>query len=356
MKSFKINHAILLLISLILLSCNTKYKDKEVKKCTVKKFPATINITAFQESKDDIFNYAYVDLKLSKDYVIVVDRKSDEILRFLDKENLNLLFSKVPKGRGPNEILLPGTLQLKGDTLFLLDKVKKQLHQYDLKKLTSHVHFTPDKIYNIPILSVVDAKIIEPNNILVSGNVDEGLVCSIDTLGSKIKVFGNAPDGYPNGYNNVGYFNVSNIFRIDLFPKSEGFIVSSLFSDKLQIFNKYGKETMNITGPDFIMPKFNLIKNQFLIDEESKFGYVTVVIKEKYIYGLYSGLSQKEMKNHDKYPTSSILVFKHNGTPKKRFNLDKDIKTFDVDEENGIFYTLQLNPSNKIFKYKYEIH
>lgn len=338
---------------LIFTSCK-KNNNSNIKTIEVNEFPFTINIYPFQESKDDIFNFGYVDLKLIDDYIVVADHKSDKMLRFLDKKSLNYLFSEVSKGKGPNELLLSGPLQVKENSLFLLDEIKKQLYQYDINKLNSQDFFIPERKYNISITAIVDAKLIEPNSILVSGWIDDGLVCIYDSLGSKKKAFGNVPDGCPKGYHNTGYFNRSNLLRINLFPNNRSFIVSSLFSDKLQVFTTSGIESFDIIGPDFTTPKFIYKNNYFIIDDNSKFGYVDVEVKEKYIYGLYSGFSQTEMMK-GKVLASSIFVFKHNGTPIGRFNLDRDIKAFDIDETNGLFYMLQLKPTNQIFKYRYEI-
>jgi len=121
-----------------------------------------------------------------------------------------------------------------------------------------------------------------------------------------------------------------------------------MFSDKLQVFNVSGKELFNITGPDTIIPTFNLQTNSCSNPGGTELGYFDVEVKEKYIYGLYYGHSQVAEGK-----TCSVFVFKHNGKPLARFNLDANVKAFDVDEKNGIFYTLQLKP-NKVLKYKFD--
>lgn len=345
-----IKYLFVILLCYILTSCT----DNSINIRKVDGFPFALDIFPFEESEDDILKYAYI-LRIIGDKIIVTERKSDTILTFLDKESLNFLYSKISKGKGPNEILLPGRLQVKGDTLFLLDQVRKQLHQYDINKLSKQNPLLPERIYNIPLTGVVDVKYIDANSLIVSGFVDDGLVCILDSTGIIKEVIGNIPEGCPPGYTNTGYFNASNIFHIEMFPDNNSFIISSMFSDKLQIFNLNSKESFNIIGPDYTIPKFNLRNNYFIIDDDCKFGYYDIVLTENYIYGLYSGFSQTEMKKVKVAP-SSIFVFKHNGKPVGRFNLDRDIKAFDVDEKNGVFYTVQLNPQNKIFKYKYEIH
>ena len=337
------------LIILVLLHLTGCTDNSSVKKIKVTEFPLNSNLTFLQESKDDIFKYAYIDIKLVDDYVVVVDRKSDVVLHFLDKNSLDYSFSKVSSGNGPNEISISGPLQVKGNNLFLLDKGKKQFYQYNINKLNFQDPLLPDKIYNPQIKAINDVKIIEPNSIIVSGWVDDGLIWMLDSVGSKKMVIGDIPTGCPIGYSNIGYFNISHHFRIDLYPNYKRFIVSSIFSDKLRVFNISGKEEINITGPDTIIPTFNLKNNSCSNPGETKLGYLDVEVKEKYVYGLYYGYSQIAMGK-----TCRIFVFKHSGKPVACFNLDRNIKAFDVDEENGIFYTLQLKP-NIVFKYKYDI-
>ena len=351
-KTFYIKYSIISVIAIFLFAKCTyqKLNDNDIK---IKKFPFEIDIVPIQESKDDIFNYAYVDIKIINDYVVVVDRKSDIILRFLDKNSLSYLFSKISKGRGPNEILLPGAMQVKGDTLILIDKIKKQFLIYDINKIHEDKLLKPVNSHEINMTAINDIKMINQNRFIISGDISDGLVCLYDSMGSKTGVVGEPPAGYPTGYANIGYFNSSHKFRIETFPHKNCFLVSSMFSDKLQIFCNNGSDNFQITGPDNIVPKFNFKSNYIVIDDESKLGYLDVVIKNKYIYALYLGYSQTEMMN-SAHITTSIYVFKHNGKPVGQYNLGRNIKCFDVDEKNGYFYTLQLNP-NKIFKYKYEM-
>gem|GEM_PF-2248710 len=335
--------------TILLLLTISGFTDKtSVKRILVKEFPVNNHLTIVQESKDEIFNHAYVDLKVINDYIVVIDRKSEEILHFLDKKSLNYLFSKVSNGKGLNEISLPGPMQLVGEKLFLLDVGKKQFFQYDIKTFNNQSPLIPERIYNIPITNVIDTKLIEPNSIIVSGWIDDGLLWVYDSLGTKKEVIGEFPEGCPDEFDNKGYYNIVNHFRIDVFPDNKKYIISSIFSDKLQVFNHHGVEIINIIGPDNIKPEFIFQKRSCMMVENNNLCYIDLVVKEKYIYGLYYGYSQMTMDI-----PCSILVFNHGGKPLARFYLDKNIKAFDVDEEKGIFYTLQLSP-NKVYKYEYE--
>ncbi len=61
-----------LILLIILTNCNVN-NTKSVNTIEVNDFPFTDSISSLQHSRDDIFNYAYVDLKLFEEYVLVVD-------------------------------------------------------------------------------------------------------------------------------------------------------------------------------------------------------------------------------------------------------------------------------------------
>lgn len=330
---------------LILIIGLTGWKsESSIKMIKVNEFPINRDLTYIKKSTNQAYKHLWTDIKLIDKYIVLVDRKSKSALHFIDKENFNYLFSKISIGGGENNISLAGPLQVKGNYLMLVDIIKKQLYQYDIRKLDSTDLFIPEKKYNIPINGITDGKYINPNRIIASGGMENGRVCLYDSAGLIIQGIGSIPDSCPD--NHLFLCNIRNKFRIELFPNNRDFLISSMYSDKLQIFIN-NIERININGPDSINRDFHFQIRACMLPS-IKFGYIDVVVKDKYIYGLYSG-NLRDVKQ-----VSSVLVFKHNGDPVARFTLDKYVKSFDVDEEKNLIYAINFNP-NGVYMYSFDI-
>lgn len=346
MKKYKLIYlfgVFLLILPFFAWSLRTNEKDLEIKE-----FPKSLQLNSKMESDEGILVSAYSDMQLYGNYLLVLDNRSDSIIKFFDKSNLKYLFSRIPKGKEPNEIRHIETMQVRDKKIFLFNNLDNQFIGIDLLNLINDNYSIPESSINIDLPYAYDCNLTNSDKLIASGGTKDCILYVYDTSGNILNKVGQNPDKSPEGFTRVEYFNSLNKFRIEPFPNKDQFIISSWFSDKVQVFSETGQGIYNLIGADKISARFDY-SGGCPIPDSIKFGFYDIIISKKFIYGLYSGYYQM-----DQNQTTSVMIFSHKGKAIARFELGKNLKAFEVDEKNGIIYGIQLRP-NKIFMYEFEL-
>lgn len=333
----------LLILPFFVWSFRANEKDVEIKE-----FPKTLQLNSKIESDEGILVRAYSDMQLYDNYLLVLDNRSDSIIKFFDKSNLKYLFSRIAKGKELNEIQHIETMQVRDKRIFLFNNLDNQFIEIDILKLINDNNSTQESSINIDLPYSYDCNLTSSDKLIASGGTRDCILYVYDTSGNMLNKVGQNPDKSPKGFTRVEYFNSLNKFRIEPFPNKDQFVVSSWLSDKIQVFSDTGEGIYNLIGADNISARFDY-SGGCPIPDSIKFGFYDIIISKKFIYGLYSGYCQM-----DHNQTSSVMIFTYKGKAIARLELGKNLKAFEVDEKNGIIYGIQLRP-NKIFMYEFEL-
>jgi hypothetical protein len=135
-----------------------------------------------------------------------------------------------------------------------------------------------------------------------------------------------------------------------------GFFVKALgFRDRIEIFHYLSKTFKIIEGPRKEEHPFEIKRakgrSSVILDFEYPFGYVDAEIGDRYIYALYSGLTDSQMMNSSDF-AKTVFVFTHAGELIGRFDLDISVRSIAVDEKLEDLYGIRTdrNPGRAVFK------
>ncbi|MFR5758833.1 MAG: BF3164 family lipoprotein [Bacteroides cellulosilyticus] len=85
-------------------------------------------------------------------------------------------------------------------------------------------------------------------------------------------------------------------------------------------------------------------------DENRYIHPIALYATDRYIYTLNLDMTANEINN--KVSNPSIQLFDWEGHPLKRYQLDRYISSFIVDEQNGTFYGVFVEDENSIYKFQ----
>jgi hypothetical protein len=108
-------------------------------------------------------------------------------------------------------------------------------------------------------------------------------------------------------------------------------------------FNNHQKEPLSYLREEIDLSDIN----------ETTINYLRIKVTDKYIYGLYAGKTQGELKIQDKQVDDfckEIHVWNWDGEPLVRFLLNKEIMSFTVSANDEYIIGTSVNNDNKLFR------
>ncbi len=136
-------------------------------------------------------------------------------------------------------------------------------------------------------------------------------------------------------------------------PIAGKFIKASIFRDHLEILDKESGEIIEINGPENAIPEFEAVDAGAVVTSEHPLAYMDAFLGKEYIFGLYSGKTDKEISELGRGETD-IFVFDHRGNVKSVLKLDMPISSFTVDEDQQriLGITTDKDPGVVVFNYR----
>ena len=303
---------------------------------------------------------AYRMVKLDS-LLIILDwiNTDDKFLFIVDLKNNRLLGKIVQVGWGPNEFSLIEGVKVNsaGNKVNFMDPNKKQFFDLDLTRFLEN----PAK----PVAPKLIMTLRDANNNLtaytdvlqVNDNIfigfgpqsGEGMFSIIDASGTVIKDLYAFPDNGP-GVDNV---IAGQIYYGEIHKQPSGNRIACVAQPGLLGILEYaGNDNLTIiTQFETLKPSFTLSEKGPIRKRDSKLGYVTSSVSDRYIYVGYDDQPVQQSGASCKY----ILVFDWDGNPKVLLELDHRIVAFTVDEEEKAIYAVANMPEPKIITYSIEL-
>ncbi|WP_339754158.1 BF3164 family lipoprotein [Algoriphagus aquimarinus] len=305
-------------------------------------------------------------LNVVGDYLIISEgsRLSPDLplLHVIKKNPLTYKFPKGVTGFGPFEIpdatlVEPG---FSDSTFTVYSSMSKKFTDFSLRdtlRLGIKEYKQPQELFGMyRMFHATDSTVIG-----IMANDSNRLVEFSMLNGKRIAGYGNwekipnadhlidytDPDiNYHMGEINKGRLKVNQ--KLGLFVKANG------YRDRIEIFH-YDSKTFDIVeGPRLEVPDFKIryssSKSAVIFNPEYPYGYGDVSIGEKYIYALYGGVTEKQIRETNEI-AKIIYVLTHTGEVVGRFNLDISVADMVVDEELGKIYgiTTDEDPGIAVF-------
>jgi hypothetical protein len=329
---------ILLIISLIIFSCNTEESATDIYAHFKKKSTLKAKKMVTQETLG-----LPIKIIIKDTLLILDDFKYDYLLYFYNISNGKLLTKTARVGKGPNEFIPP---------VYISFNKKGQLLLYEGSKFGFKKYFIKRDLSFKPILSLQlngrsqrVYEIIE-NYYLSTGFFDNYRFAIYDSTAKEIVRFGSFPE--IDIFNKTGKkLDLKNDTKAMLFQSNIDFMKDGLSfvvaNSQLGLLELYSKDNdIYLKKKEFRLTDKVILKDyssgksiRANIDDEYPKGFVDIHIKNEQIYALYSGATKT-----NPYKSSYIMVFDTNLIPIQIYSLDKAIKAFDIDVENSKIYAI----------------
>ena len=305
------------------------------------------------------------DFTIFNNYLLLIDRKADKLIKIFDLESYELLKSFGRLGQGPSEFIGASDIipDPKDKNMFwIYDITARKLKKFNINKVLNN-NSNPEKIIlikegkGIPFHVVITTN----NEIIGIGNFLEGRISIYDMSGDFIRSVGKIPVILKNerfASQHSHGFDGRFIFKN---KSKEIFIVPMLGAivEKYNILN--GKLISTFHGPDSFFPEYKIVPAgeyyTMTYNKKSRFGYVDICFNKKLdkLFLLYSGeyFFNKENKPNKRVSFCNIIyVLDNKGTIIEEIELDKGIIQMTISDDGSTLFGLS-GSETEILKFEY---
>jgi len=178
----------------------------------------------------------------------------------------------------------------------------------------------------------------------------------INKQGDIIKGLGSYPENEENIPNQVSARAYLGLMEPN--PERSKVAITSMYSDRLDIFDINTDNMITAYGPEKFTPIFEIREIEGVgpiaaSTPKTKFGFCHLSTTDKYIYVLYSG---KVAGDYDENPSQVIMgnqvfVYDREGNNITTLELDRELVSIFVDENDSNLYGLESNMNIDIIRY-----
>ena len=346
-------HAFIILIIInTIISCTNNDSYKDADSFSYSDFGNSISLHGTIIEFDDILMKP-VDIRVSDSLLIMKNRGPEyhfHIFSFHDYKKKGELISF---GNGPNEMIEPTILFSDDSFIWVLDHEKRSVSKcsFNILSDTSYVNI----LQKTELKEYIDkAAVLKDGGIIsVALNPQMKRFSIFDNTGQIINNVGEYPECSLNFKMHEQFEAFFCDFTIDY--KKQRIFMSYKQTDLIEISNLEGQLIKRMHGPDHFFPIVKQEQNGDYIKVRSQPGKT----KDAYfiprnagdeVFVLYSGEVYERGKSE---LINTIFVFDWNGIPKRKYELDNPIYSFDVDQKNRVIYALSDSPEYHAIKYHY---
>jgi hypothetical protein len=329
---FRIRCIALYLLFLSLFSCqdNGKMLDKGIQ------FPITKTLYISEkynlESDNILINPAFLELK--NNFLVIASFYTDTAIFVYSTPNLKLVNSFGRRGNGPDDFLFPSFCKTNTASLYL----KGYSNPMSIKKVSvnNSGEFLQEDEYKLEDYTLYNDLHLFEDSILLYKDLETNSLMKIELNGNKeiSSLEFKYDENYPHPYS----FN-------DGILASNGTFCVYVYTNKREI---------DIYDSDLKLHKklqWNYNKSGLIVDDSqnSISYYLNVYAGKNRFYALYTGSSYNQKK---KAPEKGYFldVFDYEGNPIIRYEFDKVVLTYVVDEENNLLYGFDHREDGYIYK------
>ncbi|WP_182954048.1 BF3164 family lipoprotein [Pedobacter gandavensis] len=195
--------------------------------------------------------------------------------------------------------------------------------------------FSPD-YYNIQFLD--SSRVIANGNYKTPNKIQE-----IDLHSGKILADYGVLDSVPKDIPFYAYKRVKEAFLV-LKPTKDKVVLAHRLSDQIEIFDLKSHKSITVKGPENFKVEFKFFKSvdqEDVIgrDEGSRYAFIQAAATNKFIYVLYSGYN---MSSQFVNCAKTIYVYDWDGKPVKKINLDRDVSSITVGNDDQTLYAFDM--------------
>lgn len=309
-----------------------------------------------------------IGLTYYKNHLITVDySKSNKFFTLVNLKDKTITH-QISKGKGSEKLLSPRPLREDHieNCLSVYDDVLNKIIYYDLVDSKLKVKKIKKKLYrkkkNLPgrVVSIDSSRILLDG--IFEGRDEKYQIRDLEFGVSSY--FGKHSDLKSEDTLSSGECFIAMQGLIALRPDSKMAIYAS-FNGAVVDFIDLSKDSIEINRKEYFIPKVEILKPKprlfmrfrpLQLTKGALEGFHDVKATQNHVYLLFSGnenipcgtIPDETCKKNRKHPT--LLQFDWKGNPLKRWEFDRDIRSFAINSETSQIYVLTKDSSNTLLK------
>ncbi|NLO69531.1 MAG: hypothetical protein GX102_00975 [Porphyromonadaceae bacterium] len=329
MKSF---FEIIICLSIIL-PVNSCKQNKQIEFTA---FPESYKLKGIKVENELLFKTGIIDV-CDSFLILNSAAEMEKCIYVFNKNTFKYVLSTGNVGRGPHEIanMGLGVADKSKGIIWYRDLGKMVIWEFNIQKALLNPVYFPETFVPLPEDKFFIQFFSEPNNLFSFADPDQEILISFFNHKGEVIDSLAIPD-YLNIYKKINE-NTRKHTSTYLYlrhPQKEQYVIAYRMADVVAIIDSRGNIISKVRGPGKILeiPKYD--ENYF---QTNKY----LAVSDQYIYSLYLGKKQFEMKNKEmniNYP-QKLHVFNWKGQPVAKIDLEYPATTFDVDIEKNRIIT-----------------
>lgn len=340
---------LLIIFSTLIISCA---KEKEENTITFGKFPEEVFLS-HEEIKVTPNLYFVGGLILMDSILLTIDVKADTFFQAFKLPDYNHIGGYITKGNGPNEEILidPYIQHISGNSFLYKNISSVKVIEFDVSsnkmELIKKIDL-PEELMDLWHIFKLENDLIGSNPY----NETKKEFIAYDMNSEKERDFG--PD-FPNVEKEIEPHFRNMLFAKATTVRATGDFFASVY-DKfpiLRIYTKKGNIHKEVRFENKqVFPNALIQENpsESAINEITQ-NYRKIKSTNEFIYALYIGKAEKDIKEASGNFSNEIHVWDWDGNPIKRIKLDNDIFSFDVDSFDRFLICSSVNSLDTFYKY-----
>jgi len=345
------NVRIILLLILALTSCISKNSKVEV----IKEFPKELSPEVVEIKVAPVL-YSVDNMAMLDSALMLIDMKSDTILRFFESSSLKYLAASTLRGRGPNEEqdIQPFINVLENDWFLYRNLTSIKIAKFDYAGLFVDIIREiklPGELLNFQHTLMIN------DSLLIGWSLDQN--SKYEFISYNLKTRKTNPFGplYPN-IADIPETQRTLIFSKAVTLKSDKTKFAAVY-DKFQLLRIYlntGELDKEVRFSDKLnFPKELVFGDISHVDLNKVYvHYQRIQSTNNFIYALYSGKSVASMSNSNSQPTnlcSEIHVWNWEGTPIAKIILKRGCYSFAVSADDSYIVCSDIESIDTLYRY-----
>lgn len=293
-----------------------------------------------------------VDLAVTGDLVLAIDRHGDKNLHAIDARDGRLVASVGEPGEGPAEFMAPATLTRDREgRVWILDTTTQRMTRLDLTRLDDGTAWA-DSSFQLHGALVTDLSWTARRGLIAGGTFRDGrfgLLNGEGVLTDEVGSFPEAGRDYPAVLRQQAFLS-----RLAARPDGRAFAVAARYAGRIDLIDDRGVSRGQVTAPYPFDPDFTVTRRgDFPVASfppESVTGYIDAAASERFVFGLFSGRTEKAFPGRDNY-ARDIHVFDWDGVLVEVLRTDRDVFAIEVDAVRGRLLAIVHDPVPAIVAY-----
>lgn len=275
----------------------------------------------------------------------------------LDDKKIDFLFSFGKVGNGPEELTTCAGMNVRDNTLSIIETNKAILYTYPIKNLQKKIA-KPNKILDlpkelVPIINFTDMG--KDGQIVLDSKGDNRFIILNEKGNIEQKLYKIPTTNKEN--ENLAAPILQQLWTscLDYNPNNGILAIATTLGDVVEIYN-LKENSVNVKVGKQGEP--SIIRQGKRLIFSTANGYQDVIVGDNEIYALYSDITPDEIEKNKNAGIETpnggniIYVMDFVGKIKKTFILDRHINGFDIDFEEKIIYGVNSNSNTQLCVFK----